>query len=63
MKKQRNMCWTKKVWSKVLRPKPNADGEKDNNPKADINMVVFLPKEFMAPVDSDVSNEELGMAQ
>jgi hypothetical protein len=26
-------------------------------------MVVFLPKEFMAPVDSDVSDEELGMAQ
>jgi hypothetical protein len=26
-------------------------------------MVVFLPKEFMALVDSDVSNEELNMAQ
>jgi hypothetical protein len=26
-------------------------------------MVVFLPKEFMAPIDSDVSDEELGMAQ
>jgi hypothetical protein len=26
-------------------------------------MVVFLPKELMAPVDSDVSNEELDMAQ
>jgi hypothetical protein len=26
-------------------------------------MVVFLPKEFMAPVDSDASDEELGMAQ
>jgi hypothetical protein len=26
-------------------------------------MVVFLPKEFMAPVDSYVSDEELGMAQ
>jgi hypothetical protein len=26
-------------------------------------MVVFLPKEFMASVDSDVSVEELGMAQ
>jgi hypothetical protein len=26
-------------------------------------MVVFLPKEFMALVDSDVSDEELGMAQ
>jgi hypothetical protein len=27
------------------------------------NMVVFLPKEFMAPADLDVSDEELGMAQ
>jgi hypothetical protein len=26
-------------------------------------MVVFLPKEFMASVDSDVSDEEFGMAQ
>jgi hypothetical protein len=26
-------------------------------------MVVFLPKEFMAPVDSNMSDEELGMAQ
>jgi hypothetical protein len=26
-------------------------------------MVVFLPKEFMAPDDSNMSNEELGMAQ
>jgi hypothetical protein len=26
-------------------------------------MVVFLPKELMAPVDSDVSNKELGMSQ
>jgi hypothetical protein len=26
-------------------------------------MVFFLPKEFMAPVDSDVSDEEFGMAQ
>jgi hypothetical protein len=26
-------------------------------------MVVFLPKEFMAPVDSDASDEELSMAQ
>jgi hypothetical protein len=26
-------------------------------------MVVFLPKEFMASVDSDVSDEDLGMAQ
>jgi hypothetical protein len=46
-----------KVRSKVWRLKPKADEEK---PQADINMV-FLP--FMAPVDSDVSDEELGMAQ
>jgi hypothetical protein len=26
-------------------------------------MVVLLPKEFMAPMDSDVFDEELGMAQ
>jgi hypothetical protein len=26
-------------------------------------MVVFIAKAFMAPVDSDVSHEELGMAQ
>jgi hypothetical protein len=40
-----------------------ADGEKDGEPKADVNMVVLLPKEFMAPIDSDVSDEEIGMAQ
>jgi hypothetical protein len=49
-----------KVRSKVWRLKPKADEEKDDKPQADINMV-FLP--FMAPVDSDVSDEELGMAQ
>jgi hypothetical protein len=53
----------KKVRSKVWHPKPKADEEKDDKPQADINIVVFLAKEFMAPVDSDVSNEELGMAQ
>jgi hypothetical protein len=53
----------KKVRSKFWRPKPKADGEEDNKPQAYINMVVFLPKEFMAPADSDVSDEELGMAQ
>jgi hypothetical protein len=26
-------------------------------------MIVLLPKEFMTPIDSDVSDEELGMAQ
>jgi hypothetical protein len=53
----------KKVRSKVCRPKPKADDGKDDKPRADINMVVFLPKEFMAPVDSDVSDEDLGMTQ
>jgi hypothetical protein len=53
----------KKVRSKGWRPKPKADDGKDDKPLADINMVAFLPKEFMAPVDSDVSDEELGMAQ
>jgi hypothetical protein len=46
-----------------LAPKPKADDTKDDKPQADINMVVLLPKEFMAPVDSDVSDEALGMAQ
>jgi hypothetical protein len=53
----------KKVLSKVWRPKPKADDGKDDKPQSDINMVVFLPKEFMAPVDSYVSDEELCMAQ
>jgi hypothetical protein len=53
----------KKVRSKVWHPKPKDDDEEDDKPQADINMVVFLPIEFMAPVDSDVSDEELGMAQ
>jgi hypothetical protein len=53
----------KKVRSKLWRPKPKADGEEDDKLRADIDMVVFLPKEFMALVDSDVSDEELGMAQ
>jgi hypothetical protein len=53
----------KKVQSKVWCPKPKVDEEKDDKPLADINMVVFLPKEFMAPVDLDLSNEERGMAQ
>jgi hypothetical protein len=53
----------KKFRSKVWRPKPKADGGEHDKPQADINMVVFLPKEFMAPADLDVSNEELGMAQ
>jgi hypothetical protein len=51
------------VRSKVWRPKPKADDGKDDKPLDDINMVVFLPKEFMALVDSNVSDEELGMDQ
>jgi hypothetical protein len=53
----------KKFWSKVWRPKPKVDSKEDDKPQDDINMFVFLPKEFIAPVDSDVSDEELGMAQ
>jgi hypothetical protein len=53
----------KKVRSKLWRPKPKADDGRDDEPRADINMVVLLPKEFMALVDSDVSDEKLGMAQ
>jgi hypothetical protein len=47
----------------VWRPKSKAYGEKDGEPKADINMVVLLPKEFMAHIDLYVSDEELVMAQ
>jgi hypothetical protein len=53
----------KKVRSQIWRPKPKADEEKDDKPQANINTVVFLPKEFIAPVDSDVFDEKLGMAQ
>jgi hypothetical protein len=53
----------KKVRSQVWHPKPKANVEEDDKPQADMNMVVYLSKEFMAPVDPDVSNEELGMAQ
>jgi hypothetical protein len=60
---ERHVLDKKKVRSKVWRPKPRADEEKDDKPQADINMVVLLPKEFMALVDLDVSDEELGMAQ
>jgi hypothetical protein len=52
----------KKVRSKVWHPKSKASDKEDDKPQADINMVAFLPKEFMTPVDSDVSDEELGMA-
>jgi hypothetical protein len=60
---ERQQLDKKKVCSKVWRPKPKVDDGKYNKPRANINMVVFLPKEFMAPVDSDVSDEERGMAQ
>jgi hypothetical protein len=53
----------KNVRSKVWRPKPKADDKEDDKPQVDINTVVFLPKEFMAPIDSDTSDEEHGMAQ
>jgi hypothetical protein len=53
----------KKVRSKVWHPKPKAGSEEDDKPRANINIVVFLPKEFVALVDKDVSDEELGMAQ
>jgi hypothetical protein len=53
----------KKVRSKVWCPKPKANDGKDDKSFADINMVVFLPKEFMALVDTDMSDEELIMAQ
>jgi hypothetical protein len=43
----------KKVRSKVWHPNPKADDGKEDEPRANINMVVLLPKEFMAPVDSD----------
>jgi hypothetical protein len=46
----------KKVQSKVWPPNPKADDKESNKPQADINMVVFLPKEFMALVDSNVSD-------
>jgi hypothetical protein len=54
---ERHVLDKKKVRSKVWRPKPKADDGKDDKPLADINMVVFLPKEFMALVDLDVSDE------
>jgi hypothetical protein len=53
----------KKIRSKVWRPKPKADDGKDDKPQANLNMVVLLPKEFMASVDLDVFDEEHGMAQ
>jgi hypothetical protein len=49
---ERHVLDKKKVRSKVWRPKPKANDGKDDKPRADINMDVFLPKEFMAPVDS-----------
>jgi hypothetical protein len=40
-----------------------ADDGRNDKPQVDINIIVFLPKEFMAPVDTDVSDKDLGMAQ
>jgi hypothetical protein len=60
---ERHVLDKKKVWYKVWRLKPSVDEEKDDNPQDDTNMVVFLLKELMAPLDLDVSDEELGMAQ
>jgi hypothetical protein len=60
---ERHVLDKKNVRSKVWCQKPKADDGKDDKPLANIKMVVFLPKEFMAPVDLDVSDEELGMAQ
>jgi hypothetical protein len=60
---ERHVLIKKKVRSKVWHPKHKADDGEDDKPQANINMVVFLPKEFMDPIDSDVSDEELGMAQ
>ena len=45
----------------MWRPKPKAD--KDDGPAAGVNMVFMLPKEFMAPIDLDTSDEEEGLAQ
>jgi hypothetical protein len=53
----------KKVQSQVWRLKPKADDKMDGGPKAGINMVVLLPKEFTAPVYLDISDEEFGMDQ
>jgi hypothetical protein len=61
--KERCVLDKKKVRSQVWHPKPRADNEIDSGPKANINMVVPLPKEFVAPMDLDASDEELGMAQ
>jgi hypothetical protein len=54
---ERHVLDKKKVHSKVWRPKPKAGDKEDDRTQADINMVIFLPKEFMAPVDSDMSDE------
>jgi hypothetical protein len=45
-----HMLAKKKIRSQVWPPKPIAD----------INMAVLLPKEFMALIDSDAPDEELG---
>jgi hypothetical protein len=50
------VCWIRRRFGlKVWRPKPKDDDGKDEKTQADINMAVLLAKEFMAPVDSDMS--------
>jgi hypothetical protein len=60
---ERHVLDKKKVRSKVWCPKPKDDDGKYDKPLADINMVVVLQKEFMAPVGSGLSDEERGMSQ
>jgi hypothetical protein len=59
---ERHVLDKKKIQSKVWCSNPKADDGKDDKPQSDMNMVVLLPKEFMAPADSDVFDEEHGMA-
>jgi hypothetical protein len=53
----------KKIRSQVWHAKPRADNKRDSGPKANINMDVLLPKEFMVPIDSDAYDDELRMTQ
>jgi hypothetical protein len=47
-RRSRKTCLDKKKFrSKLWCPKPNADDGKDDEPRADVNMFVLLPKEFM----------------
>jgi hypothetical protein len=53
----------KKVQYQIWHPKPSVDDKKDGGLKADINMVVLLPNEFMAPIDLVSFDEKLEMVQ